>query len=121
MAASRERAVARTTSGLIGGGEEVTWEARHFGRLWRMTSRISEYDRPRRFVDEMVRGPFVSFRHEHRFEPGSSSPGGGGTVMTDVVEFRMRAGAVLDLPTGRYLRRLLTARNGVIRNHAENR
>ena len=31
MLASDERAVGGRTSGLICGGEEVTWEARHFG------------------------------------------------------------------------------------------
>ncbi len=55
MVASGERAIAGVTSGLICGGEEVTWEARHFGVTWRMTSRIVEFDPPRRFIDEMVR------------------------------------------------------------------
>ena len=114
MAASGELAIAGVTSGLIGLGEEVTWEARHFGRLWRMTSRITEYDSPHRFVDEMVRGPFAAFRHEHRFEPDA-----GGTTMTDVVDFRMRQGPLVDLPTGLYLRRLLAGRNEVIRRSAE--
>ncbi len=31
MVASRERAVAGVTSGLIGAGQELSWEARHFG------------------------------------------------------------------------------------------
>jgi ligand-binding SRPBCC domain-containing protein len=33
-----------------------------------MTSRITEWSRPERFVDEQVRGPFAAFRHEHLFE-----------------------------------------------------
>ena len=37
MVGSGERAVAGVTSGLIGPGEQVTWEARHLGRLWHMT------------------------------------------------------------------------------------
>jgi ligand-binding SRPBCC domain-containing protein len=90
MITSKERAVAGVTSGLISGGEEVTWEARHLGRLWRMTSRITVFEPPHMFVDEMVKGPFGAFRHEHRLEPH-----GGGTRMTDVVRFRM-AGACSD-------------------------
>ncbi len=75
MAATRERAVSGVTSGLIGGGEEVTWEARHFGIYWRVTSRITAFEPPHRFVDEMVRGPFALFRHETisrcaKVEPG---------------------------------------------------
>ena len=49
MLVSQERAVAGVTAGLIGAGEEVTWEARHLGRLWRMTSRIVEFDPPHHF------------------------------------------------------------------------
>ncbi|MDQ6927104.1 MAG: SRPBCC family protein [Actinomycetota bacterium] len=116
MVASKERAVAGVTSGLIGAGEEVSWEARHFGVSWHMTSRIADYERPSRFVDQMVRGPFVSFRHEHRFEVH-----GARTRMTDVVEFQMPVGFVMNLPTKLYLRRLLSIRNDVIRAKAEAR
>lgn len=114
MIASKERAVAGVTSGLISEGQEVSWEARHFGVLWRMTSRITEFDAPKRFVDEMVRGPFASFRHEHLFEDND-----GGTRMTDVIEFRTRLGAIGDVPAGMYLRRLMSIRNAVIRAKAE--
>ncbi|MGI8847734.1 MAG: hypothetical protein ACR2GX_05650 [Candidatus Dormibacteria bacterium] len=37
-----ERAVAGKTSGLLELGDEVTWEARHFWKLQRLTSRIVE-------------------------------------------------------------------------------
>lgn len=89
MLASDERAIGGVTAGLIGHDEEVTWEARHFGVRWRMTSRIVEFDPARRFVDDMVRGPFSSFRHEHQFEPL-----GAGTRMTDVDENAERGDSV---------------------------
>lgn len=114
MIASREQAVAGVTTGLISAGEEVSWEARHFCRTWRMTSRIVEFDPPRRFVDEMVRGPFTTFRHEHLFEPHGS-----GTRMTDVMTFRIPLGFIADRPVGVYLRRLLRIRNATIRRKAE--
>jgi len=114
MLASHERAVAGVTAGLIGEGQEVTWEARHFGVRWRMTSRIVAFDRPHRFVDEMVRGPFVSFRHEHLF-----AAHGDGTRMTDVVTFRAPVGVVTNGPVGAYLRRLMRTRNGTIQRTAE--
>ena len=72
MSASGERAVAGVTSGEIGLGEEVTWRARHFGVRWTMTSRVVELERPHRFVDQQVRGPFGSFRHVHEFEQRDS-------------------------------------------------
>ena len=117
MIASGERAVGGVTSGLISGGEEVTWEARHLGRLWRMTSRITEFDPPHRFVDEMVEGPFAAFRHEHGFEAGD-----GGTRMTDVVRFRMGwglLGRLVDPFALLYLRRLLVLRSTTIKGKAE--
>ena len=114
MIASKERAVAGVTSGLIAEGQEVSWQARHFGVQWRMTSRITEFDPPHRFVDEMVRGPFASFRHEHVFDPSAA-----GTRMVDVVIFRMALGPPANLPVGLYLRRLMRLRNDVIRKKAE--
>lgn len=118
MAASAERAVAGVTSGLICAGEEVTWQARHFGVRWRVTSRITEFDPPRRFVDEMTEGAvFSRFRHQHDFAGHE-----GGTRMTDLIEFRTRAGLlrpVVDAVAGAYLRRLIDVRNATIRRTAE--
>lgn len=117
MASSRERAISGVTAGLISAGEEVTWEARHFGVRWEMTSRITEYERPKRFVDEMIRGPFASFRHKHEFEPRGQS-----TRMTDVIGFRTPCGplsAISDALAGAYLRRLMAMRNATIRRKAE--
>jgi ligand-binding SRPBCC domain-containing protein len=60
MADSQERAIAGVTSGCIGLGQEVTWEARHFGIRQRLTSRITQFDRPRHFRDTMVRVPLTA-------------------------------------------------------------
>jgi len=72
-AASRERAVGGVTSGLLGPGDEVTWEATHFGVRQRLTSRITEFEPPRRFVDEMV-GPWCL----SALSPRAPLPGSGG-------------------------------------------
>ena len=105
-----ERAVDGVTTGVIGLGEFVTWRARHFGITWTMTSTITEWDRPRCFVDEQRKGPFRSFRHEHRFEPVD-----GGTRLLDHVEFAAPFGvlgrAVERLVLARYLRHLIDVRN----------
>jgi ligand-binding SRPBCC domain-containing protein len=111
MARSGERAVAGVTSGTIGLGESVTWRARHFGIVWSMTSRITALDRPHRFVDEQVRGPFRSFHHEHRFDKD-----GGETVMTDTITLRspLLGWLVEPLLLRPYLQRLIRSRNAVL-------
>ena len=116
MASSKERAVAGVTTGLIGNGEEVTWEAVHFGIRWRMTSRITEFEPPHRFVDEMASGPFASFRHEHRFDGDAT------TRMTDQVALRGGRGMLGLVPSplvGAYLQRLVHQRALVIKSTAE--
>ena len=65
---SQERAVAGRTSGLIEKGEFVTWEAVHFGIKQNLTVRITEMRSPEYFKDEMVKGAFKSFVHEHLFK-----------------------------------------------------
>ena len=62
-----ERAVGGKTSGLLELNDTVTFEAVHFGIRQSITSKIVEFDRPRRFVDEMVKGAFTSLRHVHEF------------------------------------------------------
>lgn len=107
---SGERAVDGVTAGLIGLGEFVTWRARHFGITWTMTSTITEWDRPRCFVDEQRKGPFKSFRHEHLFEPVEH-----GTRLLDHVDFEAPLGvlgrAAERLVLARYLRHLINVRN----------
>lgn len=114
MGHTGERAVAGRTSGLIELGEQVTWEGRHFGIRQRFTSAITAYDRPRHFQDSMVRGAFRSFIHDHYFEARD-----GGTRMTDMLAFRSPfglLGALVDrLVMRRYLTRLLTKRNEIVK------
>ena len=62
---SGERAIAGVTSGLIGLDQDVTWRGTHFGVPMTMTSRVTELDRPHRFVDKQTKGPFRRFRHVH--------------------------------------------------------
>lgn len=118
MADAHERAVGGRTSGLIGLGETVTWRARHLGRTWSLTSRITAFDRPTRFVDEQVSGPFVWFRHEHRFEPSA-----GGTKMIDgwqhAAPFGIVGRLVDAVVLGPLLRRLLLSRNAALVREAE--
>ena len=114
--ATGERAVDGVTSGLLGAGDTVTWEARHLGRRRQLTVRIAAYDRPRFFRDEQIRGPFRRMVHDHVFEPAD-----GGTRMRDVFEFASGF-ALLDwLVLAPHLRRFLLRRNELIRRTAERR
>ena len=111
MDRSGEQAVGGVVSGSIGLGETVTWRARHFGIWFTMTSRITSLERPHRFVDEQVRGPFRSFRHEHSFAPDAAA-----TVMVDTLTiaspiFGRLAERLVLVP---YLRRLIRRRNAYL-------
>jgi ligand-binding SRPBCC domain-containing protein len=115
---AREEIVGGVRSGRMALGDEVTWRARHFGLPWTMTSRITEYERPRRFVDEQVDGPFASWHHEHRFHESDGS-----TIVTDVVDYRSplgMLGALADrIRLERYLLDLLRTRNDFLKRAAE--
>jgi ligand-binding SRPBCC domain-containing protein len=120
MSASGERAIAGVTSGRIGLGQDVTWRATHFGIPFTMTSRVTELERPHRFVDQQVDGPFRSFHHEHLL-----TSAGAGTLMTDRVQFDAPLGVVGRLVEwavlGRYLRHLIEVRGEYLKAEAERR
>ncbi len=115
---TKEEAIDGVTSGLIKLNESVTWRAKHFGISQTLTSKISEFDSPNYFVDEMVKGAFKSFRHEHRFVYED-----GVTRMIDRFDYESPFG-----PLGRlfdfiilksYMTKLLDKRNQIIKEFAE--
>ncbi|MBY3987822.1 hypothetical protein HQO84_13515 [Rhodococcus fascians] len=85
-----------------------TFVPRHLGVWFTLTSRITEYEPARYFVDEQVTGPFASMRHEHFFLARR-----GHTQMVDIMSVEFRGGrlgaAVLDIPGKLYLRRVSCA------------
>jgi ligand-binding SRPBCC domain-containing protein len=115
---TEEEAVGGRTSGLLELGESVTWRARHFGLRQHLTSRITGYERPRWFRDEMVRGAFAALVHDHWFDPED-----GGTRMRDRFVFAAPLGALGRLAEGlllrRYMTRLLLTRNAALARIAE--
>lgn len=115
----REKAVAGRTSGLIHLGEEVTWEAVHFGVKQRLTSRITALHRPEHFRDSMVDGAFARFDHDHFFLPHLP----GETLMREVFDFTSPLsflGILADrLFLTRYMRQLLEDRGRIIKRVAE--
>ncbi|REJ06976.1 cyclase [Microbacterium bovistercoris] len=111
-----ERVAGGPTSGTLTEGDRITWSARHFGVRFRMTSLVYDVDRPHRFRDRQVRGPFAQFQHTHEF-----SPAPGGTLMRDEIVFRSPfwiLGRTVDaLIMRRHLIRVITERNDGISAH----
>ncbi len=79
---TNEEAIAGVTKGLIGMGRSVTWRAKHFGFYQNLTSKITEFDYPKSFTDELQKGIFKSFKHEHIFDEVED-----GTLLTDIFDF----------------------------------
>lgn len=98
----RERVVAGPVSGTLGEGDRITWSARHFGIRFRLTSIVYDVERPHRFRDRQIRGPFASFVHTHEFTPDA-----GGTLMRDTVEFRSPFGVLGRIVDAAVMRRHL--------------
>ncbi|WP_282161526.1 SRPBCC family protein [Ulvibacterium marinum] len=117
---TNETAISGKTSGLLGEGEWVTWRARHFGVYQSLTSKITEFIRPDFFSDEMVRGAFKSFRHEHHFNDFN-----GGTLMIDYFDYKAPFGflgnLVDELFLKNYMKGLLEKRNQTIKEFAESK
>jgi len=115
---TEERIVGGRPGERIGLHEFVTWEAVHFGIRQQMTVGITALERPHRFHDQMLKGAFRRFEHEHTFEPVP-----GGTLLKD--RFKVEApfppfGWIIErallVP---HLRRLMGKRNALIKARAE--
>jgi ligand-binding SRPBCC domain-containing protein len=108
-----------SASGLLGPGDKVTWQARHFGVRQRLTSQITEFDPPHAFQDTMLSGAFAWMQHDHFFLELPN----GITQMRDI--FRYAApipvlGIIAErLVLDRYMRNLLRERNAVIKQVSE--
>lgn len=68
-------------------GSEIQCRIRWLGipRHWR--TRIAEFDRPCRFVDVQIEGPYRRWRHEHRFAAVGEK-----TLMRDRVQYQLPYG-----------------------------
>jgi ligand-binding SRPBCC domain-containing protein len=115
---TREKAIGGATSGLIGEGETVTFQGRHFGVPLTHTSRIEILRPYSHFRDVMVSGVFRRFEHDHHFAPMDE-----GTRMRDEVHFVAPWGPLGRIAAKLFLRRYLTAflveRNAAIKQAAE--
>lgn len=119
MKTSKEKAMAGRTSGLIERDETVTFKGKHFSIYLTHQSKITEMTLYESFTDEMLRGPFQSFRHAHRFVEEN-----GKTLMKDEIFYEVPFGflgrLLNELFGKKYLISLITQRNAYIKTLAEN-
>ena len=83
-------------------GDEVTWEAIHFGVKQRLTAKISEMEEPQSFTDVMLKGAFHSFTHTHEFIEN-----GNGTIMKDIFEYKSPFGIIGQLADKLFLEKYM--------------
>ena len=116
---SGERAVPPgRTEGLLELGDTVTFEGVHFGIRQRFTVKITELDRPRVFVDELVKSAFRSLRHVHEFVPKD-----GGTLMRDLLDWVPPLGILGRIADKifleRHMRRFVATKQAALKRMAE--
>lgn len=115
---SKEQAIDGITEGLIELNDTVTWKAKHFGFWHQMKVKITKYDRPNHFTDEMERGTFKFMKHKHEFTSEGDS-----TRMTDTFEYSSPLGIlgtiVDNLIMKKYMTQFLIERNQIIKDFAE--
>lgn len=100
---SKEKAIDGVTSGLINLNETVTWRGKHFGFYLTHKSRITAMNFYDYFVDEMEKGKFKSFKHEHFFEEEN-----GFTIMKDKLQYETPFGIFGELFDILFLEKHLT-------------
>ena len=99
-----ERAVAGVMSGLIENGQEVEWEAVHFGIKQKLRIKITQMDKPHYFRDEQVFGAFKTFSHEHHFR----ALGLNKTEKRDVIHIEAPFGLIGKIGEFLFLKRYMT-------------
>ncbi len=115
---TNEQAIDGVTSGLIGLNETVTWRAKHFGITQTLSSKITEFNYPESFTDEMLKGAFKKINHRHEFINSGNI-----TIMKDEFNYETPFGLIgklfAKLVLRDYLTQLLEKRNNTIKEFAE--
>ena len=115
---TNEKAISGKTSGLFELNDKVTWRGKHFGIYQTLSVKITEFESPTFFKDEMTKGIFANFNHSHYFEKTDY-----GTLMTDCFEYKSPLGflgRIADfLFLKKYMTNFLLKRNQVIKEFAE--
>ena len=115
-----EKSAGEETHGKIAAGEIVTFSEKRFGLTQKLTVRVTEFEKPFRFTDEMIAGNFKSFKHIHEFIPYNN-----GTLLRDTLVWSSPLGIlgkIADqLLLKNYLRKTVARRNAKLKHLAENK
>jgi ligand-binding SRPBCC domain-containing protein len=90
-------------------GLEIDYRIRLYGVPLAWTSRIDVWEPEYRFVDRQIAGPYLWWRHEHRFESA-----GGATRVIDEVEYVPRAAWMTSRMVRRDVERIFRYRQGAL-------
>jgi ligand-binding SRPBCC domain-containing protein len=94
-------------------GALISYTIRLAGIRVRWTSMITQYEPPKRFIDEQLKGPYTFWHHTHSFREH-----GNGTLITDEVKYAIPFGflgeAVRRIFVRRQLDRIFSYRGNVI-------
>ena len=87
------------SDGSLAPGSQVVLRVGPRGLPPRWVARHITYEPPREFADVQDSGPFASWHHRHRFEPGPS----GTSLLTDDVSYRLPLGPLGQAVGGRFV------------------
>jgi len=115
---SKEIAIGGKISGLVNLNDSIVWEAKHLGFVRHITLKVTEFDTPNLFVDELVKGGFKAYKHEHIFRESEDK-----TIMIDKFYFESPFGVIgkfVDwIFLKKYMTNLLKTRNKTLKEKAE--
>lgn len=86
----------------IGEGSLIDYRIRLFGVPMKWRTRIERFEPDTEFVDNQIKGPYVLWHHTHVFEHTAD-----GTLMKDVVRYRLPVGVVGRMVHWLFVRRTL--------------
>ncbi|MCB4808130.1 SRPBCC family protein [Tamlana sp. 62-3] len=113
-----EIAIAGKVSGLVQKNDFTLWETRHLYFHQHLTLKVTEFEAPVLFVDEMVKGGFKQYKHKHIFKEECNK-----TIMIDEFYFESPYGILGKLYDSFFLKKhitnLLVYRNKVLKEKAE--
>ena len=117
-AQTNEKVIAGVSSGLVKLNDVITWQGRHLGVTQKFTSKITVLKQPTHFTDEMQKGAFKKFHHQHYFEEDGEV-----CIMTDELEMEAPFGVfgkiAMALIVRPHIRKFLIKRNQFIKQVAE--